>query len=179
MRRTSLRREPVGFPQCWRAVRAVQDEHRLAALSPDVDMRGAMVSGIDHHAQSIEAQDGRHGGSLSETQAVRNMISRPCSLAQRMQSGRDGPAPIFLHPQQKTWPPAQVVQAGCPALATRRAAPQARGPGRVPPRARACLETLSGSLCVARRDASGRFRAPKDPENLNRALRAVFRGLCG
>ena len=54
-----LRREPVGFPQFWRAIRAIQYEHRLAALPPDMDMRGAMVSGIDHHAQSVEAQDGR------------------------------------------------------------------------------------------------------------------------
>jgi hypothetical protein len=53
--------EAMGFAQFWRAVRAVQDEYGLAALPPDVDMRGTMIGGVDHHAQGVEAQDRRHG----------------------------------------------------------------------------------------------------------------------
>lgn len=57
--------EPIGLAQIRRAVWAIQDEHSFAALSPDVDMCGAMVSGIDHHAQGVELQDSRHEISLS------------------------------------------------------------------------------------------------------------------
>jgi hypothetical protein len=35
--------ESVTLPQLRRPVRAVQDEHRLAARSDDVDMRGSVV----------------------------------------------------------------------------------------------------------------------------------------
>lgn len=57
--------EPMGLAQFRRAIGAVQDEHGFAALSPDVDMRGAMVSGIDHHAQGVESQDSRHGDRIA------------------------------------------------------------------------------------------------------------------
>lgn len=55
-----LQRHPMAFPQCWRAVRAVQHEHGLTICRDDVDMGGSVIVQIDSHAQAIEAKDSWH-----------------------------------------------------------------------------------------------------------------------
>jgi len=52
--------EPVAFAKLWRAVRAMQNEHRLTATPDDMDMRGTMVVGIDHNPIDADAPNGRH-----------------------------------------------------------------------------------------------------------------------
>lgn len=57
--------EPMGLTQFRRTIWAFQDEYGFAALPPDVNMRGTMISGINHYAQGVELQDSRHEISLS------------------------------------------------------------------------------------------------------------------
>ncbi|ALX44694.1 hypothetical protein WT08_00865 [Burkholderia sp. MSMB1552] len=52
--------EAVALTQPGRAIGAMQDEHRFAVRSSDVDMRGSMIVRVDDHAQAIEAVYGRH-----------------------------------------------------------------------------------------------------------------------
>lgn len=47
-------------PQLRGTIRAVEQEHRLAAGSNDVDVRGPVIMRVDGHAQAIEAENGRH-----------------------------------------------------------------------------------------------------------------------
>ena len=60
-----LQRDPVAFPQLWRAVRAVQHEHGFAIRCNDVDMGGAVIVHVDSHAQAIEAKDSRHWSDIT------------------------------------------------------------------------------------------------------------------
>lgn len=55
-----LQRDPVAFPQLWRAIRAVQHKHGLTICCDDVDMGGAVIVHVDSHPQAIEAKDSRH-----------------------------------------------------------------------------------------------------------------------
>ena len=52
--------EAAVLAQLGRAIGAVQEEHRLATASSDVDMRGPVIMRVDHHAQPVDAEDGRH-----------------------------------------------------------------------------------------------------------------------
>jgi hypothetical protein len=53
-------RKSMDFPQCRRAIRAVEVEHRLASCPDDMEMRRAVVVRVDHHPQTVEAEDGWH-----------------------------------------------------------------------------------------------------------------------
>ena len=53
--------EAPQVPQLRGAIGAVEQEHRLAAGSDDVDVRGPVIVRVDGHAQAIEAENGRHG----------------------------------------------------------------------------------------------------------------------
>lgn len=57
-------REPVNLPQLGRAVRAVKNEHRLTACPDHMDMGRAVVIGIDHYPQTVEAENGWHRARL-------------------------------------------------------------------------------------------------------------------
>lgn len=50
-------REPVDLPQFGRAVRAVENEHRLAPRPDDVDMGRAVVVRVDHHERERRGHD--------------------------------------------------------------------------------------------------------------------------
>jgi len=56
--RARSRRENPDLPQLGWAVRAVEDEHRLAACPDDIDMGRAVVIRVDHHPQTVEAENG-------------------------------------------------------------------------------------------------------------------------
>lgn len=53
--------EAVAFPQLGWALRTVQQKYGFAARAPYMDMRGAMIVGINHCAQAGKAEDGWHG----------------------------------------------------------------------------------------------------------------------
>lgn len=63
-------REPVDLPQFRRAVRAVENKHRFAACPDDMDMGRAVVVGVDHHPQTVEAENGWHSAILAKTQPL-------------------------------------------------------------------------------------------------------------
>ena len=47
-----------------RAIRAVENKHRLAACPDHMDMGRAVVIRVDHHPQTVEAENGWHEFSL-------------------------------------------------------------------------------------------------------------------
>ena len=53
-------RKTVVLPQGWRPFGAVQVEHCLAAISDDVDVRRAVIVGIDHHTKPANSIYCRH-----------------------------------------------------------------------------------------------------------------------
>lgn len=53
--------EAPQVPQLRGTIGAVEQEHRLAAGSNDVNVRGPVIVRVDGHAQAIEAENGRHG----------------------------------------------------------------------------------------------------------------------
>lgn len=53
-------REAIAFPQAWLTIGAVQHEHGLSLCPNDMDMGGAVIGGVDHHPQAIEAKNSRH-----------------------------------------------------------------------------------------------------------------------
>jgi hypothetical protein len=53
--------EAPQVPQLWGTIGAVEQEHRLAAGSDNVNVRGSVIMRVDGHAQAIEAENGRHG----------------------------------------------------------------------------------------------------------------------
>lgn len=53
-------REPVDLPQRRRTVRTVEDENRLAPCPDRMDMGRAVVIRVDHHPQTVEAENGWH-----------------------------------------------------------------------------------------------------------------------
>lgn len=69
--------EAPALSQLGRAVRAAQDEHGLTVRPDHVDMGRAVIVRIDHDPEAIEAQDGRHRGQDSKTQAVGKGVDVP------------------------------------------------------------------------------------------------------
>lgn len=57
--------EAIRLTQFWRHAGAVENEDSFASGADDMDMRGPVIGGIDHDAQSIEVQNGRHTGCLA------------------------------------------------------------------------------------------------------------------
>jgi hypothetical protein len=58
------------FPHARRPVRATQIDDGAVPAAADVDMRGTVIVRIDHGAQAIEAEHGRHTALLAETEAL-------------------------------------------------------------------------------------------------------------
>jgi len=57
--------ETIVGPQLWRAMWAVQREHRFFPGSNYVNMRGPMVVRVDDHAQAIETERRWHSFKLA------------------------------------------------------------------------------------------------------------------
>ncbi len=55
----SCKGEASVFSQYDRSVGTAEDEYRFVAIPDHMDMGGAMVRRIDHHAQRPKTQDGR------------------------------------------------------------------------------------------------------------------------
>src|SRR5438067_8312037 len=101
--------EPVAFAELQRSARAVQEEHGLAACSDDMDMRRSMIVGIYDHAKPIKPMNGRHRVSVSETQALGNVLPRlPKRRAQASQCVRLAliPPASYVIPLRPCPPPA-------------------------------------------------------------------------
>jgi hypothetical protein len=52
--------EPVVLPHARRPVWATQIDDRAFPTTADVDVRGVVIIWVDHGAQAIEAEHGRH-----------------------------------------------------------------------------------------------------------------------
>jgi len=55
--------EAIALSQLRRSARTIQQEYGFSPGASDMDMRGTVIIGVDHHAQASEAQEGRHGAS--------------------------------------------------------------------------------------------------------------------
>jgi hypothetical protein len=66
IRLNSGRLKPKLFPQRRWAGGAMQDEHRLARRSPDMNMRRSVIVWVNDHMKAIKTEHSRHCRFISE-----------------------------------------------------------------------------------------------------------------
>src|SRR5207253_8422818 len=95
--------------------------HGLSACSDDMDMRRSMIVGIYDHAMPIKPMNGRHRVSVSETQALGNVLPRlPKRRAQASQCVRPAliPPASYVIPLRPCPPPAGCAEVQTPRQST-------------------------------------------------------------
>lgn len=61
-----MQTETTALSKQWRAIRALQYEHRFLPSAHDMDMRRTMIVGVDDDAQSVGSTHGRHAAMLAK-----------------------------------------------------------------------------------------------------------------